>query len=215
VLRFRTYNAGASALQGETLDVVWLDEEPEHYAVYAECLARITATGGMLMITFTPLKGMSEISARFRNEFSPDRTYVQFGIDDVPLDGHIKPEDRTRIVSGYPEHERDARSRGEPMLGSGKIYQTPEADIIEDANPLNWPTYWRWGAAMDIGIDHPWAYALMCWDSGADVLHIVAELRIKGASAGEQQPGRTMPGRGTRDRASRSKTSISGSTGCG
>jgi phage terminase large subunit-like protein len=185
VLKFRTYNAGASALQGETLDIVWLDEEPEHYAVYAECLARITATGGMLLITFTPLKGMSEISARFRNEFSPDRTYVQFGIDDVPLDGHIKPEDRARIIAGYPEHERDARSKGEPMLGSGKIYQTPEADIIEDTDPLTWPTYWRWGAAMDIGIDHPWAYVLMCWDSGADVLHVVAELRIKGASAGE------------------------------
>jgi phage terminase large subunit-like protein len=185
VLRFRTYNAGASALQGETLDIVWLDEEPDRYDVYAECLARITATGGMLMITFTPLKGMSEISARFRNEFSPDRTYIQFGIDDVPLDGHIKPEDRARIIAGYPEHERDARSKGEPMLGSGKIYQTPEADITEDANPLNWPSYWRWGAAMDIGIDHPWAYVLMCWDSGADVLHVVAELRIKGASAGE------------------------------
>ena len=40
----------------------------------------------MLMITFTPLKGMSEISARYRNEFSPDRTFVQFGIDDDRLE---------------------------------------------------------------------------------------------------------------------------------
>jgi phage terminase large subunit-like protein len=62
---FRTYQAGRTALQGETLDVVWLDEEPAEYEAYAECLARITATGGMLLITFTPLRGMSEISIRW------------------------------------------------------------------------------------------------------------------------------------------------------
>jgi phage terminase large subunit-like protein len=185
ILKFRTYQAGASALQGETLDIVWMDEEPADYAVYSECLARISATGGMLMITFTPLKGMSEISARYRNEFSPDRTYVQFGIDDVPPDGHIKPEDRLRIVAGYPEHEREARSKGEPMLGSGKIYQTPEANIIEELDPLQFSTYWRWGGAMDIGIDHPWAYVLMCHDTDQDVIHVVAELRITGQTPGQ------------------------------
>jgi phage terminase large subunit-like protein len=185
ILKFKTYQSGAAALQGETLDIVWCDEEPADYAVYSECLARISATGGLLMITFTPLRGMSEISARYRNEFSPDRTYVQFGIDDVPPDGHIKPEDRHRIVAGYAEHEREARSKGEPMLGSGKIYQTAESKIIEDDDPLQFPMYWRWGAGMDIGIDHPWAYVLMCWDTDQDVIHVVAELRIAGAAAGE------------------------------
>lgn len=180
VLRFRTYQAGQAALQGETLDIVWCDEEPDNYAVYAELLARMTATGGMLMITFTPLKGMSEISSRYRNEFSPDRAFVQFGIDDVPADGHIKPEDRERIVNGYPQHERDARSKGEPMLGSGKIFQTPEGDIIEDTDPQSFPRYWRWGAGIDLGIDHPWAFVLMCWDVDSDVLHLVAELRVSG-----------------------------------
>ena len=97
------------------------------------------------MIGFTPLRGMSEISIRYRQEFSPDRTYVQFGIDDVSPGGHIKPEDRARIIGGYPEHEREARARGEPMLGEGKIYRTPEADIIEETDPLTFPTYWRWG----------------------------------------------------------------------
>ncbi len=88
------------------------------------------------MITFTPLKGMSEISIRYRQEYSPDRTYVQFGIDDVPVEGHIKREDRARIIAGYAEHEREARARGEPMLGEGKVYQTSEADIVEDIDPL-------------------------------------------------------------------------------
>src|SRR5258707_9945884 len=77
LLRFRTYQAGRTALQGETLDLVWLDEEPADYEGYSECLARISATGGCLMIGFTPLRGMSDISIRYRNEFSPDRIFIQ------------------------------------------------------------------------------------------------------------------------------------------
>jgi hypothetical protein len=71
------------------------------------------------------------------------------------------------------------------MLGSGKIYQTPESQIIEDEDPRQFPSYWRWGAGMDIGIDHPWAYMLMCWDTQQDVLHLVAELRVSGQTPGQ------------------------------
>ena len=132
------------------------------------------------MITFTPLRGMTGISTRFREEFSPDRTYVQMGIDDVPAEGHIRPEDRARIIDGYPEHEREARSRGEPMLGEGKVYKTPESEIIEDTNPLDFPFYWRWGYGMDLGVDHPWAAVLICHDTDTDTIHLVAELRVSG-----------------------------------
>jgi phage terminase large subunit-like protein len=52
--------------------------------VYTELLARITAIGGMLYITLTPLRGMSEIFLRYRKQFSPDRTFIQFGIEDTP-----------------------------------------------------------------------------------------------------------------------------------
>jgi phage terminase large subunit-like protein len=177
-LRFRTYNAGRSALQGETLDWVWLDEEPEDFAVYSECLARISGTGGGLVITFTPLLGMSSVSTRFREEKLPDRTFVQYGIDDIPVDGHISPPGRQRIIEGYPEHEREARSKGIPMLGEGRVYKTPEEQIIEEIDPLTLPSYWRWGAAIDIGLQHPFAYELMCWDVDQDVIHLIAELRM-------------------------------------
>jgi hypothetical protein len=110
---------------------------------------------------------------------------VQFGIDDVPPGGHIKHDDRNRILAGYPEHEREARARGEPMLGSGKIYKTAEADILEDVNFLDFPIYWRWGAGMDIGIDHPWAYVLMAHDTDQDVIHLVAELRVSDQTPGQ------------------------------
>jgi phage terminase large subunit-like protein len=175
VLRFRTYAAGPMALQGETLDFCWADEEPEDAAVYNELLARTVATGGFLMITFTPLKGMTEISSRFREEWSPERTFVQMGIGDIPPDGHIPPEERAARIASYAEHEREARTRGEPMLGEGKIYRTPEQEIVEDIDPLSFPAHWRWGWGMDIGIDHPWAACLLAHDVDQDVIHLVAE----------------------------------------
>jgi phage terminase large subunit-like protein len=171
-LRFRTYQAGRVALQGESLDFVWLDEEPADFEVYTECLARITATNGCLIITFTPLLGMSSVSIRYRQEFSPDRTFVQMGIADIPpakgdapaepdrgggipVYGHISVVDREKIVEGYPEHEREARSKGEPMLGEGRVYKTAEPEILAEIDPHTAPGYWRWGGGMDIGISHP------------------------------------------------------------
>jgi len=200
-LRFRTYQAGRQALQGETLDFVWLDEEPDDFEVYSECLARISATGGCLIVTFTPLRGMSGISIRYRQEQSPDRTFVQMGLDDVPpakddLDeggdggggpyGHIPLGERERIIDGYPAHEREARSRGEPMLGEGRVYATPESGIVEDENHLAWPTYWRWGWAIDPGAGHPFGATLCCFDPDQQVMHVVAEVRMSDATIGQQ-----------------------------
>ncbi|TGT23208.1 terminase, partial [Mesorhizobium sp. M4B.F.Ca.ET.172.01.1.1] len=39
-------------------------------------------------------------------------------IDDA---GHYSPEQRAEIIAAYPEHEREARARGIPVLGSGRI----------------------------------------------------------------------------------------------
>jgi phage terminase large subunit-like protein len=198
-LRFRTYSAGRTALQGETLDFIWLDEEPDDFEVYSECLARISATGGCLIVTFTPLRGMSGISIRYRQEHSPDRTFVQMGIDDVPPaegdsgsgsddvpPGHLPLADRARIIEGFPAHEREARSRGEPMLGEGRVYATPESGasggIVEDEDHLSWPSYWPWGWGMDPGAGHPFGAALCCFDNDQKIMHIVAEVRMSDAT---------------------------------
>ena len=53
--------------QGETLDFVWFDEEPPQ-DVYIEGLTRTNATGGMIFLTFTPLKGISDVVHSFITE---------------------------------------------------------------------------------------------------------------------------------------------------
>ena len=66
-LLFKAYEQGRSAWQGETLDGVWFDEEPP-MDVYFEGLTRTNATGGIVMVTFTPLKGMSEVVRTFLSD---------------------------------------------------------------------------------------------------------------------------------------------------
>jgi phage terminase large subunit-like protein len=181
-LRFRTYQAGRAALQGETLDFVVCDEEPDDFGVYTELLTRVTATNGQLAIGFTPWKGgATQVTHRYRGEFSPDRTFVEMSLDDIPADGHIRPEDRPMIIAGYSDHEREARAYGRPLMGEGLVYSTPESQIIEDADPTAFPSYWRWGWGIDLGISHPFAAVLMCHDVDRDAIHLVGEVRMSDA----------------------------------
>jgi phage terminase large subunit-like protein len=59
-LLFKAYEQGRAKWQGDTLHGVWFDEEPP-LDIYSEGLTRTNATDGIVMLTFTPLKGMSEV----------------------------------------------------------------------------------------------------------------------------------------------------------
>ncbi len=63
-LGFKTAQMGRERLQGETLDGVWFDEEPP-LPIYLEGLSRTNARGGLVIATFTPLLGMTELLRLF------------------------------------------------------------------------------------------------------------------------------------------------------
>jgi phage terminase large subunit-like protein len=65
-LGFKSYDQGRTKWQGETLDFVWFDEEPPG-EIYTEGLTRTNATDGLVWMTFTPLKGMSEVVFMFKD----------------------------------------------------------------------------------------------------------------------------------------------------
>lgn len=63
-LKLRSYDQGRRIFQGVELDVVWLDEEvPQD--VYEESLIRTMTTGGLVMMTFTPLQGLTPLVVSF------------------------------------------------------------------------------------------------------------------------------------------------------
>ncbi len=175
-LTFKSYEQGRTKFQADTLDFVWLDEEPGD-DIYSECLARITSTQGMLYTTFTPLQGRTEVVLRFMESNSEDRAYVVMTMADVT---HISEEDKRKIEAGYKPHERDSRIRGVPMMGEGKVFQIFEESITEppiENVPLHW--YKIWG--VDFGIGHPFAAVLALWDKDNDVIHLHYGLRVSDA----------------------------------
>jgi len=172
-LAFKSYEQGREKWQGETLDLVWFDEEPSQ-DIYSEGLTRTNATGGITYMTFTPLLGMSEVVRRFLMEKSPGTGVTTMTIDDAE---HYTPEQRTAIIASYPAHEREARTKGVPSLGSGRIF--PLTDESISVEPFEIPAYWVQINGIDFGWDHPSAAVRIAWNRDDDVLYVTAAHRQK------------------------------------
>ena len=176
ILMFKSYEQGREKFQSDTIHVGWCDEEPE-YSIYSEILTRTNATGGMVYMTFTPLKGASRTVLRFTDEPSKDRVYVVMTIDDV---GHISADEKATIIASYQPYEREARVYGTPMLGEGRVFPYSEEQITEPTMEIV-PDHWTklWG--IDFGIQHPFAAVLIGWDKDADVIHVLHTIRMADA----------------------------------
>ncbi|MFM9863637.1 MAG: terminase large subunit domain-containing protein [Micropepsaceae bacterium] len=171
-LGFKRYDQGRESWQGTAKHVIWCDEEPPA-GIYGEALARLVATRGFIYTTFTPLKGLSEVVTRLMRggEGIAD---VNMTIEDAE---HIAPEERARIVAAFPEHEREARANGVPILGSGRVFPVAESDIRVDAFEV--PPHWALIGAMDFGWDHPFAAVKLAWDRDADCVYVTNAYRVR------------------------------------
>ena len=170
---FKSYDQGRERWQGDTLQYVWLDEEPPG-DIYSEGKTRVQATGGIVFMTFTPLQGMSDVVRRFLIE-RPIGTHVtQMTIHDAL---HYTEEQRKAIIAGYPAHEREARAEGIPTMGSGRVFPVDKAMLEE--HPVQIPRHWPRICGMDIGYDHPTAAVWIAWDRDTDTVHVYDAYRVK------------------------------------
>lgn len=175
VLSFKSYEQDSQKWQGQTIDFCWIDEEcpPQHYA---EALARLTGQG-IMYVTFTPLLGFSEVVARFLRETDQeklrDRVVVKMGIKHVT---HYTEEEKRQRINSYPQHEREARENGDPVLGSGAVFTVPSTDImVSDLYvPLHWCKLW----GTDFGVTHPFGAVLIAWDIDADIIYVLDTVRL-------------------------------------
>jgi phage terminase large subunit-like protein len=169
----KSYEKGREKWQGETLDYVWFDEEPPS-DVYLEGLTRTNVGNKPVWMTFTPLLGMSETVRRFLLEPSPDRDVTTLIIDEVE---HFSAEERARIIASYPPHEREARTKGVPTMGSGRIFPVPEETIT--CEQRDFPKHWPRIGGMDFGWDHPFAAVELVWDRDSDTVYVSRCYRIR------------------------------------
>jgi hypothetical protein len=88
---------------------------------------------------------------------------------------HYTPEQRAAIISSYPEHERDARTKGVPQLGSGLVFPLADEPITTD--PISIPRHWARINGLDFGWDHPFAAVSLAHDRDNDCLYVTNAYR--------------------------------------
>lgn len=77
-LEFLSYDQGRKVFQGTGRDGIWLDEEPpdpprdvesgESNDIYSECLLRTITRDGIVIATFTPLRGLTPFVQRYLDD---------------------------------------------------------------------------------------------------------------------------------------------------
>lgn len=183
-LWMRSYVQGREIFQGFELDGFWADEEcPQD--VYEEAMVRLMTRNGLSILTFTPLNGLTKLvqeltkpAESYTDEDDPDglkrmaasdRLIVQCGWEDVP---HLSAKAKAKLLAKLMPHQRDARTKGIPALGSGAIYPVPETDIVIPDIPI--PDHWPRSYGFDVG----WNRTAAIWgalDRDTDVLYLYSE----------------------------------------
>ena len=163
---FKAYEMGKEKWMGESVDVIWLDEEPPQ-GIYSQALTRTADKGGIVFMTFTPEQGMTETVAQFINNIKDGQALIQATWDDAP---HMTGSIRKQILEALPPHERKMREKGIPVLGSGLVFPLPEEDLLCD--PIDIPDHWPRLCGIDFGWDHPTAVTWIAWDRDSDVVYV-------------------------------------------
>jgi phage terminase large subunit-like protein len=176
-LVFKSYDQGREAFQGTEQEVIWLDEEADE-GVRGECILRLMTTDGVLMETFTPLKGLTPVVMTYlpngyedgmTEAVTDNRALVMAGWDDVP---HLSDEQKRKMLAETPPHLIDARSKGIPSIGSGAVYPLAESEFLVNDMPI--PAHWPRAYAMDVG----WNRTAALWgaqDPESQVVYLYAE----------------------------------------
>ena len=180
IIYFKTYAQGRAKFQAETIDWIWFDEEPPA-DIYSEGKTRTNngQLGQFVMMTFTPLLGMTTVVTEFYKNPRQNQKLIIMTIKDV---GHYTEQEKLDIIDSYPEHEREARVNGVPILGSGRIFQYKESAVSEP-HITDIPDHWALLNGMDFGWDHPQACIQIAWDRDEDVIHV-----IRGKRASKTKP---------------------------
>lgn len=192
-LYFKSFDQGRKTFQGRELDFIWLDEECP-LDVFQECVHRFRGAtkDGRLLLTFTPLNGVTDVVKLFVPQFSnrdeddepesvlladsmASRTFVLCSWDDIP---HMSDEERERKLANTMPYEQEARQRGIPTSGRGRVFTVEEDSFV--VSPFRIPAHWPrlygadfgFGKVKDVsGTGVVWG----AWDQATDTLYIYDE----------------------------------------
>jgi phage terminase large subunit-like protein len=164
---FRAYEQGPAKWMGHRYDGAWLDEEPPQEILSQVQRAGLAKQVFILLATFTPENGVTQFVDQLMNDLKPGQALIQASWDDAP---HMTPEMREANLAKFPAHERDMRSKGIPLMGSGLVFPVSEDTLRVD--PFNIPRHWARIAGIDFGWDHPFGCVWVAHDRDTDTVYV-------------------------------------------
>lgn len=173
-VEFKSAEQGRQAFEG-TAKSLWIDEECP-FDIYTECLLRTMTGDNILMMTFTPLKGLSEVVLSFLDggdimsagQTGLSKYVVRATWDDAP---HLSEKIKQELLDSIPPFQRDARTKGVPQLGSGAIFPVPETEIV--VQPFEIPKHWPRAYGFDVGRNTAAVWITM--DRESQVIYVYAD----------------------------------------
>ena len=174
---FMAYEQGAKKHMGHRIDLGWMDEEPPE-DIWSQYIRGTLSTQGILYMTFTPEEGITKVVYSFLNDIKPGQALLRATWDDAP---HMDHNRREQALGAIPSHQREMRSKGIPMMGSGLVFPVQEESIKCD--PFEIPAHWPRICGIDFGISHPFAAAWVAWDRDTDCVYVYDAYREAGANA--------------------------------
>lgn len=177
-IRFKTYEQGREAFQGDALDVIWFDEEVP-YDIYQECIARVTDRQGVILITFTALKGYTRLVTDLWGKERPDVLTEVLSVRDNPF---MAKESKEQFMASVAKEDFDTRIDGKPHMKEGLIYpEFKEIHQIERFDYLslvkNDPNRWKISEGIDPHTRTPHHWLRFLYDTVEDSLYVVEEQR--------------------------------------
>ena len=167
-LDFKAYKQGREAFMSKAVDFTHCDEEPPEDILSSITVRGVTIENSIVYITCTPEDGLTKVQMQFRNELRPHQAFLTSTWDDCP---HLTPEKRDQILSNIPAHEREMRSKGIPIIGTGVVFPIPSEMITVDAFSI--PDHWFHACGIDFGgWNHPTAMVWIAWDRDTDMVYV-------------------------------------------
>lgn len=174
---FRAYEQGSRKHMGYRIDGGWCDEEPPQ-DIWSQYLRATISTGGVLIITYTPETGLTDVVNGFMNNLQRGQALIMAEWKDAPhlvsKDGELSDEAK-QLLESFPPHEREMRQKGVPTYGKGLVFPFSDEQLLVDPIPI--PRHWPQIIGIDFGWDHPFAAAKLAWDRDSDVVYMTSEYR--------------------------------------
>lgn len=168
----RAYEQGWKKFMGHGYDVIWLDEEPPQEIWSQMIRATMAKPFAIIMATFTPEEGMTQLVTQVLNDLKKGQAVIRATVYEAPHMTSDVIESRSAVI---PEHERKMRLEGDPLMGSGLVFQFPDEDITCD--PFEIPKHWARIIGIDFGWDHPFGACAIAWDRDSDTVYFYADYK--------------------------------------